>query len=112
MNLVEVIERIGISTSVVIVLIWFIAHCFKVIINQIEVQKEIDREERRADREVDRAREEKIVSTCVDLSNTNKQLARSVEIMTNDVKLDMDSIKETQKDADEKLNKILEKVGN
>lgn len=112
MNLMELIEGVGFSTVCVIGLAWFIWNCYKSYMEEMKLEKEADRKERRADREADRAREEKIVATCVDLSNTNKQLAKSVEIMTNDVKLDMDSIKENQKDADIKLNMILEKVGN
>lgn len=64
-----------------------------------------DREERKEDKIADRAREDKIIETNKELLVTNKQLAQSVEIITKDMKEDINR-------TELKVDKILEKVGN
>lgn len=64
----------------------------------------LDREERKVDKEADRAREDKILETNAKLLATNEQLAESVKVIATDLKEDVNR-------TEVKVDKILEKVG-
>jgi hypothetical protein len=64
-----------------------------------------DREERKEDKIADREREDKLLETNTELLVTNRQLAESVEVITKDMKEDINR-------TELKVDKILEKVGN
>lgn len=63
-----------------------------------------DREERRLDKDADRAREDKILETNAKLLATNEQLAESVKVIATDLKEDVNR-------TEGKVDRILEKVG-
>lgn len=64
----------------------------------------LDREERKEDKEADREREDKILETNARLLATNEQLAESVEVIAKDLRADISR-------TEDKVDKILEKVG-
>ena len=64
-----------------------------------------DREDRKIDKEADRAREDRILAANTELLVTNRQLAESVEVITKDMRADITR-------TELKVDKILEKVGN
>lgn len=63
-----------------------------------------DREERKEDKIADRAREDKILETNTVLLNTNQQLAAAFDLTVKDLKNDINR-------TEDKVDKILEKVG-
>lgn len=65
----------------------------------------LDREERKEDKVLDREREDKILETNAKLLATNEQLAESVRVIANDLK---DDITRTEN----KVDRILERIGN
>ena len=65
----------------------------------------LDREERKLDKEADRAREDKILETNAKLLATNEQLADAFQVTATELKTDINR-------TENKVDKILEKVGN
>lgn len=65
----------------------------------------LDREERQKDKEADRAREDKILETNAKLLATNEQLADAFQVTATELRADLNR-------TENKVDKILEKVGN
>lgn len=65
----------------------------------------LDREERQKDKEADRAREDKILETNTKLLATNEQLADAFQVTATELRADLNR-------TENKVDKILEKVGN
>ena len=63
-----------------------------------------DREERKEDKVADREREDKILETNAKILATNEQLAISVKVIATDLKADINR-------TENKVDKVLEKVG-
>ena len=63
----------------------------------------LDREERKLDKEADRAREDKILETNAKLLATNEQLADAFQVTATELKTDINR-------TENKVDKILEKV--
>lgn len=93
MNLTTFISEIGFQSACVIGLGWFLHNYLKA-----------DREERKQDKEADRAREDKLLEANTELLVTNRQLAEHVEVITKDIRTDINR-------TENKIDKILEKVG-
>lgn len=79
--------------------------CCAALAAYLNSKDKADREERKEDKIADRAREDKILETNAILLNTNKQLAEAFEKTSNDLRVDINR-------TENKVDKILEKVGN
>ena len=64
----------------------------------------LDREERQKDKEADRAREDRILETNSKLLATNEQLADAFQVTATELRADLNR-------TENKIDKILEKVG-
>lgn len=71
----------------------------------INNKDKLDREERKIDKEADRAREDKILETNAKLLATNEQLADAFQVTATELRADINR-------TENKVDKILEKVGN
>lgn len=71
----------------------------------INNKDKLDREERKVDKEADRAREDRILETNAKLLATNEQLADAFQVTATELRTDINR-------TENKVDKILEKVGN
>lgn len=78
--------------------------CCVALASYLNSKDKLDREERRVDKEADRAREDKVLETNAKLLATNEQLAESIQVIATDLKNDVNR-------TEFKVDKILEKVG-
>lgn len=94
MDFIDLIQNVGFPIA-----------CCAALGYYLNNKDKLDREERQKDKEADRAREDKILETNSKLLATNEQLADAFQVTATELRADLNR-------TENKVDKILERVGN